>query len=91
MTVYELYFGAPEGRRSHELAGFLAGCSILPVSAEAARQAALDGAALAAAGNKLDVPDLLIAGVAKSLGLPLITRNIRHFSRIEGLRLLDPN
>lgn len=91
VTVFELYFGAPSGRRFDEVTRFLARCSILPVTAEAARQAALDGAALASAGRRLDVPDLLIAGVAKSLGLSLITRNVRHFSRVDGLTLLDPN
>jgi len=91
VTVFELYFGAPSGRRFDEITRFLTRCSILPVTAEAARQAALDGAALAGAGRRLDVPDLLIAGVAKSLGLALITRNVRHFSRIQGLELLDPN
>ena len=31
--------------------------------------------------------DIWIAALAKSLDLPLVTRNIRHFSDIEGLKL----
>ena len=33
--------------------------------------------------------DILIAAHAKSLGNTMVTDNIRHFSRIEGLQLED--
>ena len=90
VTVYELYFGAPEGERHEEVRGFLAGCRAIALSSEAARLAAVEGARLQGAGQRLDVPDLLIAGTALELGLPLVTRNTRHFGRIAGLTLLDP-
>jgi len=41
-------------------------------------------------GTPLDAGDLLIAGVARANNLAIITRNVRHFSRIDGLALLDP-
>jgi tRNA(fMet)-specific endonuclease VapC len=63
---------------------------MLAVTPEAARLAAIDGARLQAEGQRLDVPDLLIIGAAKEAGLGLVTRNVRHFGRIEGLTLLDP-
>jgi predicted nucleic acid-binding protein len=38
----------------------------------------------------LDVADALIAATALEHGLPLITRNRRHFERVPGLRLQPP-
>ena len=90
ITVYELFFGATTQEQREEVSGFLRGCTVLPVTGTAAKQAAIHGARLAAAGSRLDAPDLLIAGTALDLGAPLVTRNIRHFGRITGLALLDP-
>lgn len=36
-------------------------------------------------GNPIPVMDLLIAVTAKSFGMPLLTRDINHFSKIPGL------
>ena len=41
-------------------------------------------------GARLEDCDLLIAATALSVGLTLVTRNVRHFERITGLSLLDP-
>ncbi len=90
VTVYELVFGAPVGRKRQEVEGFLSRIREVGLSADAARLAAERGAALAAIGQKLAVPDLLIAGTALAEGVPLITRNGRHFDRIEGLLVLAP-
>ena len=90
VTVYELYFGAGDAERAQEVRGFLSGCRLVAVSAEAARLAAIEGARLQDLGQRLDVPDLLIAGTALELNVQLVTRNVRHFSRIEGLMLLEP-
>lgn len=90
VTVYELLFGAQDrGRKETE--AFIARVDVFPVTAGSARLAAAQGARLASQGRSLDVPDLLIGGVALERGLALITRNVRHFGRIEGLALLNPN
>ncbi len=39
--------------------------------------------------NPLDDIDLLIAGIALANHLVLVTRNTRHFERINGLELAD--
>ena len=40
--------------------------------------------------RKMNLGDSLIAGTALVHGLVLITRNIRDFSRVEGLTVIDP-
>ncbi|MBK9546239.1 MAG: type II toxin-antitoxin system VapC family toxin [Dehalococcoidia bacterium] len=90
ITVFELLFGA-QIRGRFDVESILARVDILPVSEVSARLSAEEGSRLAASGNRLDTPDLLIAGVALEHGLSLVTRNRRHFSRINGLTLLDPD
>ncbi len=46
-------------------------------------------AVLAARGEILEDPDLLIAATALQHEAPLVTHNASHFSRIAGLRLED--
>lgn len=91
VTAYELYFGEPSGTGRADLDRLLGRIDVLPVTRARAALAAERGAALAAQGMRLSVPDLLIAGTAIEAGIPLITRNVRHFSRIEGLEILEPS
>lgn len=44
-------------------------------------------AALKKKGQKLDFPDIAIAAISISNDETLITRNIKHFSRIKGLKI----
>lgn len=90
VTAYELYFGEPGGPGRQALDLLIDAIYVAPLTREASALAGERGAALAASGMRLGTPDLLIAGTALSAGAPLITRNVRHFSRIDGLVLLDP-
>ena len=40
-------------------------------------------------GKRIDDADVLIAATALTYSCPLVTANVRHFSRFEGLELLD--
>ena len=40
-------------------------------------------------GKRVDDADVLIAATALTYGCPLVTANVRHFSRFDGLDLLD--
>lgn len=55
----------------------------------AAQEAARISAALRQAGEPIEEADILIAGTARVHGLVVITHNVRHFSRIEGLEVED--
>jgi tRNA(fMet)-specific endonuclease VapC len=91
LTVAELYEGAfrtPDP--SHTLAGmreFLGDYGILPVTDSIAETFAGERANLRRLGQLIPDMDLLIAATARSYDLTLLTRNIRHFARIPGLRI----
>jgi tRNA(fMet)-specific endonuclease VapC len=54
---------------------------VLPVDAAVAEEAANIRARLASSGTTLDVPDLLIAAVAREHGCTLVTRNKNDFDK----------
>ena len=87
---YELYVGEAqspdvEGNR-RELDEFLSPFPCLAFDDDAAFHAAEIRVDLTRKGQLIGPNDLLIAGHARSLGLKLITGNLREFSRVEGLR-----
>lgn len=61
---------------------------VLPLDEEAASTAGSLEGTLAAQGIHVDPEDALIAGVAIANRQPLATRNVRHFGRFPGLRLV---
>ena len=90
---YELYVGialAGGGqRRKQELDDFLSPITCFDFDDKAAFHAADIRVDLTRKGNLIGPNDLLIAGHARSLGLKLITGNLREFSRVDGLRCED--
>jgi tRNA(fMet)-specific endonuclease VapC len=64
---------------------------ILPFDEVAALRAAGIDLSLRRAGPRIEMGDVCIAGIALANSLAIITRNVRHFSRIEGLEILEPS
>ncbi len=91
ITMGELLYGLE--RRSREALRerfeqeFLARIEVLPFDAEAARVYARLRAELERRRLPLAEADLQIAAIAVSRELPLLTGNVKHFGRIEGLEL----
>ena len=91
-TVGELYFGAHNsGRVEANLARVRAFLSapaptVLPIDDASAELFGKFKALLRRAGTPIGDVDLLIAGVAVSSGLTIVTNNTAHFSRIPDLR-----
>ena len=90
VTLFELYYGAeryqtPE-QRIAIIENFAARLELLPLDSRAARHAGQIRAVLERQGQMIGAYDLLIAGIARSQGLVLVTNNLREFARVEGLR-----
>ena len=93
IVLHELLYGAarsnrPDYQRS-VVDAFAAHIAVMDFDRAASDHAADIKAALAAQGNIIGPNDLLIAGHARSLGLKLITGNLKEFSRVDGLRCED--
>lgn len=93
VSLFELEVGlarstAPEKRRG-QLAEFLGVTRVLPFDGAAAAEAARLRVRLESAGAPIGPLDTLIAGTALAHGAIVVTRNLREFGRIEGLRVED--
>ena len=95
IVVYELRYGlmrlpqeAAEPRLA-ALAQFLRPLQMLPFDDECALQAAKIRIALEATGTPIGPHNTLIAATALRHQATLITRNVREFSRVQGLQWIN--
>ena len=93
ITLMELYYGA---YKSDKFASNLAkvrtlesAFEIIPNGKESAENFGLLKASLEKSGTRLDDFDLTVASCALAHNLTLVTNNLKHFSRIEGLKLTN--
>ena len=92
ITVGEMIYGAERSsRREYLLSQFEERLwpmvRILPFDRDAGETYGRLRAELERAGTPLSEPDLRIAAIAVTKGFTVITGNVRHFSRISGLRV----
>lgn len=89
ITLHELHFGADRSQRpafQRELiAKLTARLAVLDFDDEAASHSGHIRATLAKAGQQIGGFDMLIAGHARSLGLTVVTNNVKEFKRVDGL------
>ena len=89
VTLYELTAGPKTSVTQLELLHAALGpVVVLPVTSGAADIAASANRYLARRGEAIAVSDTLIAGVCIAHGLPLLTRNKKHFGRVPGLEIV---
>ena len=89
ITAFELISGARSHKQASSIDDLLASLPLLPFDEAAAKAAAPVRRELTAAGQTIGLADFLIAGIALSRALPLMTRNRRHFERVPELLLVD--
>jgi tRNA(fMet)-specific endonuclease VapC len=91
ITVAELIHGAEKSefpaRNLAVVEDFFSRLAVLPYTAEAAWHYGSIRATLERNGQPIGVNDLHIAGHARTLGLTLVTNNLREFKRVPGLLL----
>lgn len=91
IVEYELRYGLaclpPQTRRQDSLLAVLRALRSLPFDSACAEHAAVIRAELEVAGTPIGPHDVLIAATARRHGGVLVTRNVREFARVPGLRL----
>ena len=76
--------------RQETVRQLLAAVPALSLDPPAADRAAELRRTLESRGETLGMGDSLIAGIVLAHGETLMTRNRRHFGRVEGLRIAEP-
>ena len=93
ITLMELYYGAYKSEKwSSNLAKVRtieSTFEIIPTGEESAETFGMLKASLEKPGTRLDDFDLAIASCALAHNLTLVTNNVKHFSRIEGLKITN--
>ena len=87
VSVFELSSGSPAGI-DEKRRKFLEPMSQIPFNSEHAEIAGMVFRNLRNKGEDIGAADAMIAGAALCENEPLITANVKHFSRVEGLRLV---
>lgn len=89
VTLMELAFGAEKSNAKEKALNavemFADSLTVLPYDSQASYHTARIKAQLERAGTPIGAYDVMIAGHARSLGLAVVTNNVREFGRIEGL------
>ena len=90
--LFEGAFGAPDpAARLRRIRVLLAGFVTLPLTDPIMEEFGRLRAQLRRDGRLIPDFDLAIAATALTHDLTLVTRNLRHFGRVEGLRLYQPS
>ncbi|MDZ7833026.1 MAG: type II toxin-antitoxin system VapC family toxin [Desulfobacterales bacterium] len=91
ITLFELQYGAQKSRSARQsekaLAKFLLPLSIIELDRFGAEEAAAIRAHLEKKGEPIGPYDLLIAGIARSRQMTLVTNNTKEFEKIDNLHL----
>lgn len=88
VSRFELLSGVRTAKQGRAIAGLFEALSILTLDSPAADRAAGVRRDLEKAGVSIGMADSLIAGIVLEHGGRLLTRNRKHFERVEGLTLV---
>jgi tRNA(fMet)-specific endonuclease VapC len=92
LTYYEILSGLKHRDALKQIdmfREFVKNNTIMPLTEKSVEISSDIYAALRKTGNQLDDIDIMIAGIAMAQNLVLVTHNINHFNRIEGLEVDD--
>lgn len=93
INSFELYYGAYKTKKRDAnisaVKDLLKRLVILQMSEEASEVAGAVLGDLESRGQMIDFRDVLIAGIVIVNDATLLTRNLEHFKRIEGLRIME--
>jgi tRNA(fMet)-specific endonuclease VapC len=87
ITAFEIRSGARTARQKKAVDTLLEAMTILPFGPEEARIASDIRQQVESRGQPIGMADYMIAAVCIAAGGVLLTRNRKHFERVEGLKL----
>ncbi|MBI3260589.1 MAG: type II toxin-antitoxin system VapC family toxin [Ignavibacteriae bacterium] len=90
INAYEVLFGAKKSideNKISEVRNILAKFEILQFDEKVAEEASRIHNELEKRGEQLDMRDMFIGSIALANGCTIITRNVKHFSKIKGLKV----
>lgn len=93
ITLAELYYGVYKSKNPVNNLNIVIqlldslGIQVEPLSRKSANEFGEIKAELEKLGTKIEDFDLLIAATAKTENLTLVTKNLKHFQRIKGIKL----
>lgn len=87
ISAFELLAGGRSPRQSKAVSDLLDALDVLPLDMPSVRAVAGVHRTLDAEGRGIGMADSLIAGICIASRAMLLTRNRRHFERVEGLAL----
>lgn len=85
IVEFELFAGALDPQKQHDLRAILERCKIIPFTSEIAQNAAQIYQRLRQQNQLIEMRDIFIGATAIIYNLPLLTINSKHFIRIEKL------
>ena len=93
VTLMELYYGAHKSQKVTsniaKIKSLEQSLEIIHIGTESAEIFGMLKAQLEVNGTRLDDFDLILASCALSRNLTLVTNNLKHFQRIDGLKLAN--
>ena len=94
INAFEIWFGAYLAPEKDELAqcteAFLSQLEVVDFDYTSSVEAGRVLADLRKRGELIEIRDLFVGCICKVSNMPIITRNLKHYRRIHGLKILTP-
>jgi predicted nucleic acid-binding protein len=94
VNAFEIWLGAHLSPKKAELVrdteDFFGQLEVINFDYESSVEAGRVLADLRKRGEAIEIRDLFVGCVCKVSGMPLVTRNLKHYRRVRGLKILTP-
>ena len=90
ISVFEIWQGAEDiadAEKRERIEVLLSSIGLLPLDTDSAKEAGVIHSDGYRKGRPIDPEDSMIAGIARKHHQPVLTRNVKHFSQVKGLRV----
>lgn len=89
VSAFELFSGASDENKINDVKTLLSICKIISFDLKIAEKSSEIYNFLRADNKIIEIRDLFIGSTAITYDLPVLTLNKKHFSRINGLKIID--